>query len=330
MRLSIENPRLVLKSDPATVITDIRITGNGRLFVKHEFDLDVGEDALVTVHFGGIHLNETTPGTYVLLPRLSISDRDDSPEVEFDGVIASIAANRQSMVVDLDNGFTSITVRFTERTKIHAENSDVRLTVDDLAVNMQVEVEGTPNSDRSVTAKEVEIENERGEIEFNGVVASVASDGSSMVIDLVRRSVAVTVLLNDDTFIHNHGFETPLTAAALTPGKVVKVDGTPNGDGTITAKEVEIRVQDEFTDIEFHGIIASIATDGLSMEVEVVDGFVSIPVVLNGSTFIYEEKSNVALTVADLEVGMQVEVEGTSNNNGSVTAVKVKIENERD
>jgi Domain of unknown function (DUF5666) len=331
MRLSIENPRLVLKADPATVITDVRLTANGRLFVKHEFDLGAGEDVLVTVNFGGINLVETGAGMYVLLPRLSISDKGDEREreVEFHGTIASIADDGRSMVVDLANGFSSVTVLFTDRTFIHLKRSEVRLTPADLAVDMEVEVEGRKNEDRTVTAKEVKIHNERGEVEFRGVIASVADDGLSMVVELVARGVSVTVKLTEDTFIHNRGFETPLTVEALARGKDVKVDGIRNGDGTVTAKEVVIRVGDEVPEVEFHGAITSVADNGRSIEVDVVPGFVTVSVTVNEDTIIRVKNSDRVLTAADLEVGMSVDVAGTANSDGSVTAAKIKIETER-
>ena len=34
IRLSVENPRLVFKSDPATIIEDVHLTANGRLFIR--------------------------------------------------------------------------------------------------------------------------------------------------------------------------------------------------------------------------------------------------------------------------------------------------------
>jgi hypothetical protein len=70
IRLEIENPRLVLVSDPETVITDVQLTANGRLFISGEFEIPEGEDLLLTLDFGGIHLVETGNGKFVLTPQL--------------------------------------------------------------------------------------------------------------------------------------------------------------------------------------------------------------------------------------------------------------------
>ena len=57
IRLTISDPRLVLRADPSTVITNVQLPADGRLFIKYPFTLEELGDAIVTVHFRRRSLN---------------------------------------------------------------------------------------------------------------------------------------------------------------------------------------------------------------------------------------------------------------------------------
>ena len=62
IRISIANPRLVLVSDPETVITDVHLTANNRLFVSETFELPEGQSSLIVLDLGGIALRQQGQG----------------------------------------------------------------------------------------------------------------------------------------------------------------------------------------------------------------------------------------------------------------------------
>jgi plastocyanin len=159
-RLHIENPRLVLKADPGTVITDVQLTANGRLFIKHDFFLPGGEEAVVKIQFGDIHLVITGSGKYVLTPHLKIVTDDGPVEAEFKGEITEIAEDKMSITVQHKFSFSSWIVIIDEFTEIFEVVDDMEnpLTVDNLAVGQCVEIEGVLNEDNTITADEIEVE----------------------------------------------------------------------------------------------------------------------------------------------------------------------------
>jgi plastocyanin len=159
-RLHIENPRLVLRSDPDTVIVDVHLTANGRLFIKHDFFLPGGEEAVVKIQFGDIHLVITGSGKFVLTPHLRIVTNDGPVEAEFKGEIIGIAEDKTSITVEHKFSFSSWVVLIDKGTSIFEEVDDMEspLTVDELDIGQCVEIEGILNEDNTVTAHEIEVE----------------------------------------------------------------------------------------------------------------------------------------------------------------------------
>lgn len=157
IRLSIENPELVLVGgDPEAPITDIQLTANGRLFIKEKFEVVEGENVLIIIDFGSIHLVETGSGSYVLTPQLSVQLDLVSADVEITGIITSVDSELTTITVMTEEG-DEILVDVSEATLI-AYSDDTEAAFDDFAVDQMVEVEGTLNVDNSIDAERVEIE----------------------------------------------------------------------------------------------------------------------------------------------------------------------------
>lgn len=57
--LKIESPRLRLKSDPNTEITNVKTTANGRLFARASFEILANQDNVVELTLTGLHLVKT-------------------------------------------------------------------------------------------------------------------------------------------------------------------------------------------------------------------------------------------------------------------------------
>src|SRR5690606_23333976 len=87
VRLGIANPRLVLLSDPDTIITDIQLTANNRLFVSRNFELVNGRDNLIRLDLGGIALRERGNGGYVLTPQLDVNIATGDQDVTLAGSV---------------------------------------------------------------------------------------------------------------------------------------------------------------------------------------------------------------------------------------------------
>lgn len=157
IRLNIEDPELVLVGgDPQNPITDIQLTANGRLFIKEKFEVAEGENVLIIIDFGDIHLVETGNGSYVLTPQLRVILDLVSADVEITGIITSVDSDLTTITVLTDGG-DEFLVDLNDLTEVSFSNGDPA-DFADLAVDQMVEVEGTLNVDNTIDATSVEIE----------------------------------------------------------------------------------------------------------------------------------------------------------------------------
>ncbi len=154
--IRIENPRLYLAADPETEITNVHLTANGRLFIKDKFTLEDGDEVLIIVNFGSIHLVQAgNSGKYVLTPQLrgevvlqdanvmlrgEIVSKDDGAmiiEVQTEG-----DAPPAEVLVDLETAIE--TDDDSDDAARGVEESDPRVALEfaDLAVGQTVDVTG--------------------------------------------------------------------------------------------------------------------------------------------------------------------------------------------
>ena len=175
---------------------------------------------------------------------------------------------------------------------------------DDLAVGRRVEVEGTITSSGTVTAREIEFKNENYDddyednYEIEGTITSIVNSESFYL-----GSVLVTY---DSSTRFEYG-----SASDLAIGRRVEVEGSRENSGTVTAREIEFEYDDGNYEIE--GTITSIVNS---------ESFYlgSVLVTYDSSTrFEYGSAS-------DLAIGRRVEVEGSRENSGTVTAREIEFE----
>ncbi len=155
--INISNPRLVLKADLNTVITDVQLTANGRLFIKQDFELPAVQHSLIVLDFGGIHLVHTGQGKYVLTPQLRATITVQNAAVTLQGTIVSVDTSNHSMVID--NNGQNVTV-FYDPTKIFlsTDTTTPTGTEADLTVGASVTVDGFMEANGTVTATEVHLQ----------------------------------------------------------------------------------------------------------------------------------------------------------------------------
>jgi hypothetical protein len=115
----------------------------------------------------------------------------------------------------------------------------------------------------------------------------------------------------------------PTGFASLRAGLAVEVEGASQGDGSVLA--FKVKIEDAGDDnpgggggqVEFKGGIQSISAPNLTVAGRLVR--------TSGSTTILDDRNN-PIGFGSLRVGQTVEVEGTSQGDGSVAAKKIKIE----
>jgi plastocyanin len=169
IRVRIENPRLVLASDPNTVITDIHLTADGRIFIQDHFEIEEGEEKLIVLDFANLHLVLAgDSGQYVLTPQLQADVDVIEAETEFEGTIVAIDPDTRIIQVDTGEG-NVLDVEVLDSTSISTDDdsdesdgssAEVTLAFEDLVVGQQVEVEGLLAVDGPIQAQSIEVEDD--------------------------------------------------------------------------------------------------------------------------------------------------------------------------
>lgn len=112
IRLSIEDPRMTLVSDPETIITDIQTTANGRLYVSSNFEVPEGQDSLILLDFQGLHLVQTGNGGYVWTPQLRAEISVEPAAIQVQGTIESVDIEADTLLLLPDSGSEAVQVGY--------------------------------------------------------------------------------------------------------------------------------------------------------------------------------------------------------------------------
>ena len=192
----------------------------------------------------------------------------------------------------------NVTLRF------QAAGVDARLSlgglVDGQVLTINVQVSGS--------SAQLASSSEPDEREFTGRVESVTPP--TLVVS------GINVLTNERTEIKRGDVE--ITLADIQVGETVKVEGTPQADGSVLAREIKIDKDNDDEgqagEVEFEGLIGSVTPPSL-----VVAGHN----VLTDSNTEFKGKGHIE-SVSDLNVGDLVEVEGLESTPGTVLALEIK------
>jgi len=158
IRLSIQNPVLVLTSDPDTSITDIQLTANHRLFVSSSFEIPEGQTSLVLLDLNGIHLAATGNSKYVWTPQLRASITIEPANVQAAGTIASVDTTAKTLALDVDSAESLLQIGYTGAAIFLPEDTDTATgTEGDLVVGVSVLIEGTLNVQGEMTAQTIRL-----------------------------------------------------------------------------------------------------------------------------------------------------------------------------
>jgi len=159
IRLEIQDPELVFKAEPETVYTNIHLTANDRLFITVDFELEDGDNRVLVLDFGGIHLVALGNGDYNLTPQLRAELEILTVESTFvQGVIESIDYETNSIVLAVEGG--QIAVTYGDDAEIFlASDDDVTPTglETDLLAEMEIICFGDLFSDNTMTASRIEV-----------------------------------------------------------------------------------------------------------------------------------------------------------------------------
>jgi hypothetical protein len=198
----------------------------------------------------------------------------------------------------------------------------------DLAVGMLVTVQGSPASN-VLAATQVESEDQNDDqgqdgqrAEFKGVVGVIHPANTAFELKLVDGS---TRLVITDAQTEFEGTAHHFTELAT--GQRVEVKGAVQADASILAASVEGENEDEANDedvneVEGTGPVLSVGSNSFVMELSQRQ----VTVITSSAT----DFNGGLHTLADLKVGMQVEIKGALQSNGAIAASQVQGEDNHD
>lgn len=197
--------------------------------------LHVGDDVEIVVRRRADHSLEAVA--------VEIEDNDhsgDDNDTELEGYIVAVGANQITLVTE----HGSVTIAVNDATVIRKNQGPGSLS--DLKPGLKVEVKAVVQSDKSLLAKVIEVDDEDdgdGEddnsIELEG---SITAAGTGQ-ITLQTSSGSVTVALNGETVIRKD--DGPGSLSDLKPGVRVEVEAVVQSDKSLLAKVIEIEDEDD-------------------------------------------------------------------------------------
>lgn len=265
------------------------------------------------VHVGDRMEVEVREQTDKTLAALVVKVENES--IHLRGTISAVSAS--SITVHTTTG--DVVVALTSSTLIRMQGKVSNASM--LLVGSRVEVEAVHRADQSLAAVTITIELVNSLSEIEGSVTEVGSDHLKVH---TKSGDDVTVAVNADTIIRANDHLAGITDIKV--GNRVSVNARVNADGTLAALRIEVETEHGGGDgkddhgAELAGSIASISSGAIS----VTTSGGTVTVKISSTTTI--RRGNTTLAASDLKVGNHVEVKGTLNADGSITATSINVE----
>ncbi len=246
----------------------------------------------------GITVNSTTVHDATSLT-VNITIGADAEAGKRDVTVTTVITDGVTEVVTKTNGFKVKKADDDDDDKVKFEGTIISVTV-------------PPGSDPITGTITVETEDDE-------------DDGESLA---AVTATTWTVHINADTRIrigHGHGEG---TIADLAVGQQVEVEGILQDDGSVLARKIHVEHDDDDDDrVGFRGTIEAKYEVTTTLTVQM--GPRTLTVVTDENTKI-EDADDEPITFADLEVGQQIKGKGVLQEDGSILASEIEVEEDHD
>jgi Domain of unknown function (DUF5666) len=193
-----------------------------------------------------------------------------------------------------------------------------RIDLNGLHLGEPVQVHGEQDGNDTLQANEIDAD--ENEVEFHGIIDSIAAP---------KLWVNGRTIVTDSTTHILRGEDTRITLADLAVGDTVKVEGAVQADSSVLAHRIAVGSEDDDNDqgneheqeagVALHGVIDSIAAPDL---------FVGGRTIVTDSTTTIE-RADSQVTLADLAAGDTVDVKGMVQADSSVLARYIEVGGEQ-
>ncbi|NGP54411.1 DUF5666 domain-containing protein [Thioalkalivibrio sp. XN8] len=174
-------------------------------------------------------------------------DDDGDCEVEIEGYVSAVTSDTSFEL----NGI---------RVLINADTAFEDGTAADIAINVQLEVDGFINADGVIVAEEIDFEDDDRPIEIEAPVQAI--DLGNGLVTLLGIRVQMTATTRFEDFSAAQAF--PFRAEDIRVGDYLEIIGTPAADAgaDVVATKIE-RADDDDNDVSLQGFVESLALPDL-------------------------------------------------------------------
>jgi hypothetical protein len=232
---------------------------------------------------------------------------ESHPSTELEGTVKSITAT--SLTVTTATG--DVVMALTSTTHFFAHGQAA--TAADVNVGDRVEVEFREQTDKTLAALVVKVQNES--VHIRGTITAVSA--SSITVHTAAGDIAVA--LTSSTLIRMQGKVT--NASMLLTGAVVEVQAVHRADQSLAAVTITIEFANSLSEIE--GSVTEVGSDHIKVHTK---SGVDVMIAVNAATIIRANDHLAGLT--DVKVGNRVSVSARVNADGTFTAFRIEVETE--
>jgi hypothetical protein len=250
-----------------------------------------------------VHAQKEADGTSTALT----VEIESHPSTEVEGTVKAVTAT--SLTITTATADVVITLTSTTRFFAHGQTS----TAAGVHVGDRVEVEVREQTDKTLAALVVKVEDES--IHVRGTITAVSASS----ITVHTASGDVVVALTSSTLIRMRGKVS--NASMLLAGSRVEVQAVHRADQSLAAVTITIELANSLSEIE--GSVTEVGSDHLKVHTKSGD---DVTVAVNADTIIRANDHLAGLT--DIKVGDRVNVNARVNADGSVTALRIEVEDE--
>lgn len=240
------------------------------------------------------------------------------------GLIVQVVGTSLSATVNPDGSFTLTGVPGGDvRLRFTGPGIDASCTIMAVQEQEQIQIKVTLTGSTAVIESQQRGNSDHASFPINGIVSAITKTPPTFKFTVNGQEI----LGDAATQFYGDG-DKPDTLDSLAIGVRVEVKAERKTDGTVYAVRIHVNddAEDDDQEVEFDGKIT--ATDGAATPTLTVTNLSSDAIIVKTTTSTVVRRRGDVQPLTALQIGQTVEVEGTKNADGSVTAKKISIEDD--
>ncbi len=160
-----------------------------------------------------------------------------------------------------------------------------------------------------------------GEVEVAGRVLTIDANGRIMTLSGFQSTIEIAP--DAEVVLRDNNGETPITLSQINPGDSAEVRGDMQGNGTLLADRVRIRMDENENEIEKGGRVESI--DAIARTLTLKNDPTLYQVAANAQIVQKVSGTETPIDLGDITPGDSVDIRGSAQTNGSVLVDRLRL-----